>query len=118
MSRSLNHRLFGTTSADCIHTFTAEGIDPDTGALAPIDLTDLAIVFVVKSKCGAQRWKGEVDDGITADLPDSGQFTVWIPVGSMGSICPGEYDIGCTLADDIVTTQFLLGTLSIRNGVV
>lgn len=114
MTRSLNARLEGTTSADCIISFEAT----DAGTGEAIDLTDVAITFTVRDAKRCLIWQGTVDDGITVEEPDTGEFTVWIPEATMDDVCPGEYAVGCVLDDDIVKVQFLIGTLTVRDGVV
>ena len=117
MTRALDIRLTGFTAADFLATFTAEGTDPDTGAIEPIDVSSADIVFVVEDKNGTEKWRGEVGDGIELTGED-GQFTVWIPLATMATLLPDAYPVGCTISDGIVTVQFLTGTLTVRDGVV
>lgn len=117
MTRALDIKLTGYTAADFVATFTAEGVDPDTGAIDAIDISTATIVFVVEDQAGCEKWRGTVGSGIELTGED-GQFTVWIPVATMRTLCPGPYPVGCTLSDGIVTVQFIAGTLTVRDGVI
>jgi hypothetical protein len=46
-------------------------------------------------------------------------FTATIPVATMRGLCASkEFDVGCTIEQDDVTTQFFVGTIPIIDGVV
>lgn len=116
MTRALDVKLTAYTGRDAIFTFTAEGIDPDTNEVTPIDLTDVDITFVVENKAGTVQWTGTIGSGITLTGED-GQYTVWIPKAITGGLAPDPYAIGCELDDGIVSVQALAGTLTLRDGV-
>lgn len=117
MSRQLDTKITGYTAADCIYTFLAEGIDPDTGVITAIDISALTIVFTVDDTAGGEKWVGGVATGITR-TGIAGEFTVWIPLTTMQDLDPGEYRIGCTMSDGTVTTMILRGSLTVQDGIV
>lgn len=116
MTRALDLKLTAYTGRDAIFTFTAEGIDPDTNEIAAIDLTGVAVTFVVENAAGTVQWTGTIGSGVTLTGED-GQYTVWIPKATTASLCPGPYSVGCELDDGVVSVQALAGTLTLRDGV-
>lgn len=56
-----------------------------------------------------------VGSGITVATPT---FTWTFSVSDMGNLSPGLYDVGCTILRSGVTTQLIVGTATIVDGIV
>ena len=57
------------------------------------------------------------DDG-TITIPDVGVFVFSFTESQIASLCPGIYQVGCTIARDAEVAQLLLGDLPVLDGVV
>jgi hypothetical protein len=44
--------------------------------------------------------------------------TADIPVATMRGLCAKDYEVGCTIEQDDVTTQFFVGTIAIVDRIV
>jgi len=95
---------------------TREVVDDDTGEL--VELAGATIRFEVRD----QRARGAVLTGSTADghvtIDGIGTFTVAFSAAEMGQLCAGIYDVGCTIALNGATNQFIIGTATVLDGVV
>lgn len=85
-----------------------QALDDDGTA---IDLTDATIVYEFRDKATKAATAATVTISTTT-------FTAEIPVATMRGLCNKDYDVGCTILLDDVTTQFFVGTISIIDGVV
>jgi len=95
---------------------TREIVDDDTGEL--VDLTGAMIRFAVRERrSGAYVLSGSTSDGhITID--DTSAFTVSFTAAEMRSLCAGIYDAGCTVERDGAIYQFIIGTVTVLDGVM
>lgn len=83
-----------------------------------IDLTGATIVFSIADKDTGSEELGAstADSTITISTTTA---TINIPVATVRSVtCPKEYNCGCTILLNSVTTQFFIGTVSIYDGIV
>src|SRR5688572_6647083 len=85
-----------------------QALDEDGAA---IDLTGATIVYEFRDGKGGPPTAATVTISTTT-------FTADIPVATMRGLCAKDYDVGCTIEIDDVTTQFFVGTISIVDGVV
>ncbi len=56
-----------------------------------------------------------VGDGITVATP---RFTCLTPDSTMNDLCPGVYDVGCTVEISSFTSQLFIMTLTVVDGIV
>lgn len=93
----------------------AEFTDEQTGELVKID--DCRIVMTLRDENDCQATSATTDDG-TVQFISIGvaQFTFSRAV--MSSLQPGAYQVGATISRDDQTTQYLIGTVPIVDGVV
>jgi hypothetical protein len=71
----------------------------------------------------AVRGRGAAAPILTADQNDciaisSPRFTFAFEAAKMRALCPGQYDVGCVVALGGVTTQLIVGTVNVVDGVV
>jgi hypothetical protein len=85
-----------------------EALDEDDEA---IDLTGATIVYEIRDPVSRSVTAATVEIETTT-------FTATIPVATMRSLCAKDYDVGCTIKIEDVTTQFFVGTLPVVDGVV
>ena len=91
-----------------------QALDEDGAA---IDLTGATIVFEARSTKGS----GTSLSATTANgkvVISTTTFTVTFEVSEVRDLTDKEYDVGCTIEIDDVTTQFFVGKLPIVDGVV
>lgn len=90
--------------------------DADNGDL--IDFTgDDILVFSVNDQLGRQVLTASTEDGgIT--YADSMTPVVSFSRATMTGLCAGEYDVGMTMERNGETTQMLVGTIQIVDGIV
>lgn len=97
---------------DYIESF--EAIDENDDA---IDLTGATIVYEIADPRGGSAvlsaTTGNGDIVITTT-----SFTVTFLVGRVSDLEPKDYNVGCTILLNGVTTQFFVGTLPVVDGVV
>ncbi len=117
MTRSIPQaRLEGTTAADLIFSVRVRAMGP-AGEIDDVDLAGVAITFAIQDAGGADRLTATLGDMIS--LPgDAGVFTVAIPRARMSGLSPGVYDVGCVVANSLVTCQLFNGRLTVRDEVV
>jgi hypothetical protein len=84
-----------------------QALDEDGTA---IDLTGATIVYELRDPATCTRTAATVTISTTT-------FTADIPLATMRGLCNKDYDVGCTIEIDDVTTQFFVGTISIVDGV-
>lgn len=90
-----------------------QALDEDNVA---IDLTGATIVFSARDpETKSEVLRADTSDGITIVTTT---FTLAFSVDDVSSLCAKEYDVGCTIKLNSVTTQFFVGTLPIVDGVV
>jgi hypothetical protein len=85
-----------------------QALDSDGTA---IDLTGATIVYELREPVSRSVTAATVEIVTTT-------FTATIPVETMRGLCIKDYDVGCTILIDDVTTQFFVGTIPIVDGVV
>lgn len=86
-----------------------------------IDLTGFTIIFSIRDRCCAPILTATNDDGIDVADAAEGMFIVTFTPAQMRTLCAREYDVGCTITDDTddeEVDQFIIGTLSVMDGVV
>lgn len=98
---------------DFIRSFQA--LDEDGEA---IDLTGATIVFSIEDKDTKDEELGATTDDGTITISTT-TFTINIPVATVRGVdCAKEYNCGCTILLNDVTSQFFIGTISIYDGFV
>ena len=116
MSRSIpKARLEGTTVADLIFSVRVRASDAG-GETDDVDLADVAIAFAIQDRRGGDRIQAGLGNMITL-TGDPGVFTVQIPKATMRGLEPGDYAIGCAIANPAVTCQLFTGLLTVKDGV-
>jgi len=91
-----------------------------------IDLSTASIVVEVRAKRGTSDYGVPAGTAVlsatTANLKitllGAGQFRWTFPATDMRGVVPGTYDVGATYTVAGVTTQLLIGTVPIIDGVV
>lgn len=84
-----------------------------------IDITGAEITVTVRHRSTqTEILSGEVGDGATLTDPTNGEFEIEFLATDMSSVDPGTYDVGLVLVLAGGTTQILLGTLPVLDGVV
>ena len=105
---------FGTLSNKETYVQDVQAFDDDDTLL---DLTGATIVFEVRDKqskvvvLSATTDNGKVVIATTT-------FTVTFSTTDTGTLCPKEYDLGCTIEISGVTTQLFAGTIFVVDGIV
>jgi hypothetical protein len=117
MSRSIpKARLEGTTAADLIFSVRVRATDA-AGEIDDVDLADVAVTFAVQDRSGTDRIEASLGNMI-ALTGDPGVFTVQIPRSTMSTLEPGDYAVGCAIANTAVTCQLFTGLLTVKDGVI
>jgi len=81
-----------------------------------VDISTAAIALAVRARgAGAPALTATSGAGITSASP---RFTFAFDAGAMRGLYPGAYDVGCIVSLGGVTTQLIVGTVSIVDGVV
>lgn len=70
-----------------------------------VDITNWDIEFIVGGQLAA----------VTKDLANNA-FEVTLPLSTMQAFCPGSYPVGCRYTEGGITTQILVGSLSVVEG--
>lgn len=94
-----------------------EIVNDDTGE--PIeDISDLAITVEVRDQsCGRAALSAGTSNGkVSIIAPGVFQWSFTLP--EMSQLCAGTYEIGVTIERDEFTTQLLIGTLPVVDGIV
>jgi hypothetical protein len=116
MSRSIpKARLEGTTAADLIFSVRVRAADAG-GEIDDLDLAGVNVTFTIQDGAGADRIQASLGKMITL-TGDPGVFTVQVPKATMSSLEPGDYAIGCTIANAAVNCQLFTGLLTVKDGV-
>ena len=97
-------------------TVTRQIIDDDTDE--PVDVSGAAIVFEVRDRRGCATLLSATTGNGKITIDDVGTFTVAFPASDMRQLCAGIYDVGCTITRNGLTDQFILGTVTVLDGVV
>lgn len=93
----LNYK--GTCTND--ETFTETFVVTTPG----VDITN----WVIEFRIGCQ------DATVTKDLVNNA-FTVTLPLSTMQGFCPGSYPVGGRYTENGITTQILVGSMSVAEG--
>lgn len=81
-----------------------------------VDISAASIVIAVRpANSRSPILSASVGSGIAVVSP---AFTFTFSVSQMGSLCPGQYDVGCTILRSGVTTQLIVGKVTIVDGIV
>lgn len=91
-----------------------QAIDEDDAA---IDLTGATIVYEVRHPQTKESMLSGSTDGGEITISTT-TFTITFEVEDVRDLCALEYEVGCTIEIDDVTTQFFVGTLPVVDGVV
>ena len=95
---------------------TREVVDDDTSEL--VDLTGAEIRFEVRDRRNfSSVLRASTTDGRIA-IDDTGTFTVSFSAADMRGLAPGIYDAGCIIIMNGITDQFILGTVTVLDGVL
>lgn len=98
-------------------TIPVEVTEPDSND--PIDITGASITLGVRHiKTKAQVLSATVGSGITITNGALGLFQWSFDNSTMGGVTPGTYEVGLIITIGSVTTQLLIGTVPILDGVV
>lgn len=101
--------------ADWAQTF--EIVDDDAGTIIT-DFTGVSVTVELREpgSCYA-RLSASIDNGKIADQGNG--ILEWLfPRSEMTGLCAMTYEIGVTIERDDFTTQYLIGTLPIVDGIV
>ncbi len=104
----MNQVQIGPVSNGEDYSDSWQALDEDGDA---IDLTGATIVYELRNKDTCERTAATVTISTTT-------FTADIPVATMRGLCAKDYDVGCTILLNSVTTQFFVGTIAIVDRVV
>lgn len=81
-----------------------------------VTITGATIRLAVRKKGDtAPSLTAEDGDGITISTPT---FTWSFDPDDMGGLCPGQYEVGVTIEISGETTQLIVGTVTIVDGIV
>jgi hypothetical protein len=79
----------------------------------PVDLTGSTIVLQFRDPaCCTPRFTA------TVAIIDIGKFQASGTLQQMRSLCAQTYDVGCTIARDDETAEYIVGTIAIMDGIV
>lgn len=94
-------------------TQTIACVDDDGG---DVNIASATIRLAVRKKGDSSpTLTAANNDGITISSPN---FTFAFSPDDLGGLCPGQYEVGCTIEISSVTTQLIVGTVTIVDGVV
>lgn len=94
-----------------------EIIDDDTGETVT-DFTGVSVLVEVREKgCWSPRLSASIENGKITDQ-GNGILEWMFPRTDMTSLCAGSYEIGVTVERDDLTTQYLIGTVPVIDGIV
>lgn len=105
---------FPPTSNRASWTFTGQISDLDDNLL---DLSALSLRFEVRDQDGCLKLDASTDNG-KLTIVSLGIWQWTFTKDEMGTLCPGTYQTGMTLASDTQTVQLSVGPLPIVEGVV
>lgn len=93
-----------------------QGIDVVDENGDAVDISSAEITLAVRPQNSTTpSLTAEVGGGITISSP---RFTFSFGNTDMRGLCPGQYDVGCVVTINDVTTQLIVGTVQIVDGVV
>lgn len=95
-----------------------EVFDDDNGEAFDISSATEITVQVRQHFTEAQELTATLSNGKITLPGDTGVFQVLITASEMSALYAGTYDIGCTIVMDGDTTQFIIGTLPVLEGIV
>lgn len=104
----MNEVKLGAVSTREDYSESWQALDDDGTA---IDLTGATIVYELRDPLSRSATAATV-------TIDTTTFTAEIPIATMRGLCPKDYEVGCTIEIDDVTTQFFIGTVPVVDGVV
>jgi hypothetical protein len=92
-------------------------LDDETGH--PIDLSDATEITVeIRDRETRSPQFSATLSGGTVEHIETGIFQWSFSLSQMRSLCPKTYDVGLTILKDEITTQILIGTLPVYDGIV
>lgn len=85
-----------------------------------LDLTDATITLEIHrpNETAAEISATTTNGLIVVTDTDEGQFELTIPVATMRDLDPMTYEVGITVLQNDETTQYLIGTLPVHDGIV
>lgn len=84
-----------------------------------IDLAGATIALEVRRPgCSSPDLSASIGSGIVVTGENEGQFELTFTATQMRTLRPMTYDVGLTITQNDETTQYLIGTLPVRDGIV
>lgn len=83
-----------------------------------IDLTDATIVFEIRQQSSSSAILSATLTNGKIVLLDDTTYQVTFSVTDMRTLSAGTYDVGLTIKRDNFTTQIIIGTLPVMDGIV
>lgn len=102
--------------ADWIDTVEVIDEEAESGE-EMIDLAGCDIVLSITDGDDVERAAASTEDG-TILIADIGVFQFTIPRATMTNLIPGAYQAGVTIARDGETSQAIIGTVNVLDGIV
>lgn len=96
--------------------FWLKNTDPTDGSLIDIPVNIVTLQVRRSDRCGPVLSAAPGDGKITA--PTAGVLEVRFSASEMRSLCPDTYEVGAIIGDGTDTTQLILGTVPIVDGIV
>ncbi|WJR67229.1 hypothetical protein QTA58_00195 [Neorhizobium sp. CSC1952] len=94
-----------------------EIVDDNTGE-AITDFTGVSVLVEVREQgCYSPRLSASIENGKITDLGNGVLEWTFLRT-EMTGLCAGTYEIGVTIERDDYTTQYLIGTLPVLDGIV
>lgn len=90
--------------------------DPNDGTL--IDLSPYTITLQIRGRaCSWPVLSAGTSDG-KVTFPSEGIVAIRVPAAEMSALIAGTYEVGATVTDGTNTSQFILGSLPVVDGIV
>lgn len=97
-------------------TYTLEVVDADTDE--DIDLIGATITFELRDPRSLLTILSATTGNGKITISDTGVFIVSFSLSDMQSLYPLTYEVGCTVAVNGETMQYIIGTLPVLDGIV
>ncbi len=107
---------FARTTNRADWRFWIKNTDPTTGDLIDIPVNYVTLQVKRLDGCGPVLSAAPGDGKITS--PQPGVLEVRFPASEMRSLRPDTYEVGATISDGTDTSQLVLGTVPVTDGVV
>lgn len=96
--------------------FWLKNTDPTDGTLVDIPISMVTLQVRRRGRCGPVLSTSPGDGKVTS--PQAGVLEVRFPASEMRGLCADTYEIGAIISDGTDTSQLILGTVPIYDGVV